>query len=135
MSNIWETTVTVWVNALDEGQYGPTLRCAWNERKKNEATGEWENGEKVRIDVAGAPELLRQFAEVKRVTIKGRITKVRPFEKRDGGLDASVRIWATDITAFESNAEKSAEDVLSSMGATEIDPDDARKYGTSYAPF
>lgn len=122
MANGFEVSFTAWVNGIEEGKFGPVLKVTYDQRKKNQQTGEWETADKYWIDVTGDAGILKQFANSRRVIVDGLLTKFDVYTKKDGSLGRGIRVWAQNISSVDEQAPRERV----------IDQDDAAKYGMPF---
>ncbi len=90
-------TVTGWLNDPKIFDWGSAAKVSVDVRKQN-AAGVWETVDKVVYDVT----FEGTFPDVKQVTVQGRIVSLNTFEKRDGGIGASIKVRAESVIPAES---------------------------------
>lgn len=115
------------VQSAKSFSWGNVLKVSHAQRRKNDATGEWETVGYDNFDVVlpqGANPAA--FPEKSFVTISGSLTKTDTYAKNDGTTGISHRVRAQIITASEpkraGNYDAAAN--LSSIGATPIADED-----------
>jgi len=112
-------TVTGWADNVKNFDWGTALKVSVDVRKKNDATGLWETVDKTTYDVTTSDQL--NLADVRQVTVTGRINGTQVFTKRDGTPGTSIKVRAESIVeATETSGD--AASFLASAGATPVDP-------------
>ena len=92
--------VTGWLNDTKSFDWGNVGKVTVDQRRKNDATGQWETVDKVIYDVA----FEGSFPEADQVTVTGRITGTNVFEKRDGTTGFSIKVRADSVEAAVDSA-------------------------------
>lgn len=120
-----------WLNDVKQFDWGHVLKVSHDQRAKNEATGEWETVGKDYIDVTVTPEQFAAVNGARKVRVIGSL-KVSTFNKSDGSTGVALKVRAKDVTRIE----KGADDLPKAQPQSTVDPDDRRKYGSSWGtPF
>ena len=92
--------VTGWLNDTKSFDWGNVAKVAVDQRRKNEATDEWETVDKTIYDVIYEGYI----PEAKQVIVTGRIVSTNTYEKRDGTTGASIKVRADSIEAVVDSA-------------------------------
>lgn len=85
--------LTGWLNDVKNFAWGNVGKVAVDQRRKNDATGQWETVDKIIYDVVfeGA------FPDAKQIIVTGRINGTNTFEKRDGSTGVSIKVRADSV--------------------------------------
>lgn len=89
--------VTGWLNDTRAFDWGTVGKVAVDQRRKNDATGQWETVDKLVYDVS----FEGIFPDSKQVTVNGRITGINTYEKRDGSSGYSIKVRAESVEVAE----------------------------------
>ena len=89
-------TVTGWLNDAKVFDWGSVAKVVVDVRKPN-AAGVYETVDKVTYDIV----FEGTFPDAKQVTVKGRISELNTFAKRDGTTGASIKVRAESVVPAE----------------------------------
>lgn len=95
VKNEARVNVTGWLNDTKSFDWGNVGKVAVDQRRKNEATGEWETIDKVIYDVVYEGN----FPDAKQAVVTGRIVGTNTYEKRDGTTGFSIKVRADSVEA------------------------------------
>jgi len=85
--------ITGWLNDTKAFSWGNVAKVAVDQRRKNDATGQWETVDKLIYDVVFEGE----FPDAKQVVVTGRINGINSYDKRDGSTGFSIKVRADSV--------------------------------------